>query len=93
MQSAVVEKTPVMTKSGLHMFLKSLPKEAVSPKLLDIAEQNMARFIAEDASNIANGGAKAASSALQQPQVQAQDASPMQVLDMYTNDVLLRHLS
>ena len=53
----------------------------------------MVRFIAEDVSNIANGGAKAASSALQQPQVQAQDASPMQVLDMYAHDVLLRHLS
>ena len=86
-------KTPVMTKSGLHTFLGSLPTTAVSPKLLDIAEKNMAHFIAQDASCIAKAGAKAASSALQQTQVQAQDASPMQVLDMYTHDVLLRHLS
>jgi hypothetical protein len=76
-------KTPVMTKSGLHMFLKSLPKETVSPKLLDIAEKNMAQFIAEGASCIANAGAKAASSAPMQqngPPVQPPDAPPMQVL-------------
>jgi hypothetical protein len=56
-------KTPVMTKSGLHMFLKTLPKEDVSPKLRDIAEKYMAQFIAAHASCIANAGAKAASSA------------------------------
>jgi hypothetical protein len=89
-------KTPMMTKSGLHIFLKSLPKEAVSPKLRDIAETNMAQFIAEGASCIANAGANAASSApMQQPclHVQAQDAPPMQVLAVCAHDVLLRHLS
>jgi hypothetical protein len=86
-------KTPVMTKSGLHTFLGSLPTTAVSPKLLDIAEKNMAQFIAQDASCIAKAGAKAASSVLQQPQVQAQYASPMQVLAVCAHDVLLRHLS
>jgi hypothetical protein len=79
-------KTPVMTKSGLHMFLKRFLRTVLTEqqfKVCDIAEKYMAQFVAEDASCIVNAGANAASSAPMQqngPPVQAPDPPLMQVL-------------
>ena len=88
---------PTMTKSGMYFMLsqevKGLWKESVRNKQ---AARILAQFIADDASNIANGGANAASSAPMQQScspVEAPDASPMQVLAVCAHDMLLRHLS
>ncbi len=75
---------PALTKYGMHLMLsqevKGLWPNGIRNKQ---AARILAQFIAEDASNVANGGAKAGSSAPMQEAcnpVQAPDASPMQVL-------------
>jgi hypothetical protein len=90
---------PTMTKSGMH-FMLSQEVEGLWPKGRGTRNQHVAslllEFIAEDARNVANGGAKAISSAPMRQScspVQAQNPSPMQVLAVCVHRVLLHHLS
>ena len=77
---------PTMTKSGMRFMLSQEVKGLWSKgkgTRNEQAAQLLLQFIAEDASNVANGGAKAGSSAPMQEAcspVQAQNPSPMQVL-------------
>ncbi len=75
---------PLMKKSGLFTLLKTwTPKKTDYVRMRELALDCLPQFIAEDASNIANGGVKAASSAPMQQDcspVQAPDTSPIQVM-------------
>ena len=55
--------TPVMTIVGLQKLLMRLPKNAISTKLRDIADQTLALWIAGDETFIEGARANAASSA------------------------------
>jgi hypothetical protein len=88
---------PAMTKYGMYYML-SQEVDGLWPN--GIRNKQVARllqqFIAEDSSNVANGGSKAGSSAPMRQScspVQAQNPSPMQVLAVCVHDVLLRHLT
>lgn len=87
---------PVLTKSGLLILLQSWrPTTSEEMRMRNWALECMQQFIAEDSSNIANVGAQAASSVpIQQSysEVQAQEASPMQVLALCAHDMRIAQL-
>ncbi len=93
------DTVPTMTKAGMHFMLsqkiEGLWSKGKGTRNAQVAKL-LLQFIAEDASNVGNGGAKASSSAPMRQScspVQAQNPSPIQVLAVCLHGVLLCHLS